>query len=278
MYNIVPIIIVYILIYIYPFTIIEKLPYEIQQCKYYRNIPLLIHRTQNYRYTNGKMFKECHTKWMHLNPGYQMRWYTPRQCGLFLKEFNVRVFNAFERIKPGAFKADLWRLCILYSYGGIYVDSQTTPFESMNLLLKHTRNQEYNFISALDSEKSGSGIHNGFIISSPKHPFLKQCIYDIIENIEMSSYTDNVLAVTGPLCLARSIRKVIGNVKFRVGYNYHGNLTFYLLKFEWGISQYIYDRDIRIMSKKYNVFEYFYNNIINKNKTYSYMWRNKLIY
>lgn len=280
MYNIIFILILlYILIYIYPFTIFEKLPYKIKQCKYYRNIPLLIHRTQNSRYTNGKMFNACHKKWLHLNPEYQIRWYTTKQCAFFLKEFNQRIYNAFKTIKPGAFKTDLWRLCILYQYGGIYADSQTKPFESINHLLKYTRDQEHNFISVLDSDESGSGIHNGFMISSPRHPFLKQCIHDIIKNIETRSYTDNVLSVTGPLCLASSIRKIIGNnVKFRVGYNYHGSLTFYLLRFEWGVSQNIYDKGIRIMSKKYNLLEYFYSKIINKKENYAYMWRNKIIY
>ena len=29
-----------------------------------------------------------------------------------------------------------------------------------------------------------TGVHNGFIISTPKHPFLKACIDKIIENVE----------------------------------------------------------------------------------------------
>ena len=108
---------------------------------------------------------------------------------------------------------------------------------------------------------------------------LSKCIDDIVNTIEQRSYTDHVLAVTGPLCLERSIRKVLGNKgSFEQGYNYNGQLTFYLLKFEWGISQWIYDKGIRIMSKKYNAFEYFYNKIIQMKKGYGYMWRNKMLY
>ena len=33
--------------------------------------------------------------------------------------------KAFETLRPGAFKADLWRYAILWGCGGIYVDSKT---------------------------------------------------------------------------------------------------------------------------------------------------------
>ena len=133
--------------------------------------------------------------------------------------------------------------------------------------MKYLLPQEHNFISVLDYKEAGYGVHNGFIVSSPRHPFLKQCIDDIVSTIEQRSYTDHVLAVTGPHCLKRSIGKVLGkDPSFKEGYNYNGQLTFYLLEFEWGISQWIYDKGIRIMSKKYNSLEYFYDKIIQKKK------------
>ena len=273
------IIIIRLLIYLYPFTIVERLPCKIQPYSFFRRIPLLIHRTQRNRYTNGKMFIACHKKWLDLNPGYQVKWYTDNQHESFLLNFDKDVYDAYKQLEPSAFKADLWRLCVLYQYGGVYVDSHTTPFRSLDCIMKYTRDQQHNFISVLDCKESGSGIHNGFMISSPGHPFMKQCIKDIVNTVKARSYTDNVLAVTGPLCLLRSIHKVVGTDKScRIGYNYHGDLTFYLLRFEWGLFQYIYDKKVKIMSKKYNVLEYLNSKIVNKSKGYSYMWKNKLLY
>jgi mannosyltransferase OCH1-like enzyme len=259
--------------------VIERLPSDKKTLTYHMGIPLIIHRAHNNRYTHQKMFKACHQKWIELNPKYQVIWCTDRQRDLFMKDFNKRVYNAYKLIKPGAFKADIWRLCVLYKYGGIYVDAYTTPVKDMSYIMKYLLPQEHNFISVLDCKEAGGGVHNGFIISSPRHPFLKQCIDDIVNTIEQRSYTDHVLAVTGPLCLERSIRKVLGNKgSFKQGYNYNGQLTFYLLKFEWGISQWIYDKGIRIMSKKYNTLQYFYDKIIQKKKGYGYMWHNKMLY
>jgi mannosyltransferase OCH1-like enzyme len=225
------------------------------------------------------MFIACHKKWLELNPEYEIRWYTDSQHMSFLRKFDLDVYNAYQTLQPSAFKADLWRLCILYQYGGIYIDSHTTPFISLNCIMKYTLDQKHNFISVLDCKESGSGIHNGFMISSPRHPFLKQCIDDIVKTVNTRSYTDDVLAVTGPLCLSRSIHKVIGNNKsFHIGYNYHMDFTFYLLRFEWGLFQYIFDKKVKTMSKKYNVLEYLNSKIVNKSKGYSYMWNNKLLY
>ena len=279
MYLLLLIVLVRLLIYLYPFTVTEKLPYKIQQYSHHNGIPLLIHRTENNRYTNRKMFTYCHKKWVDLNPLYQIRWYSANQRESFLKEFDVNAYNAYKTLKPGAFKTDLWRLCILYQYGGIYVDAHTTPFKSLESIIKYTRNQEHNFISALDCKEAGGGIHNGFMISSSKHPFLMQCINDIVKNVETRNYTDHTLGVTGPVCLSRAIHKVVNNKNdFRVGYNYYGQFTFYLLKFEWGISQYIIDKGSIVMSKKYNILEYLNSKVINKKKGYNYMWKNKLLY
>ena len=79
------------------------------------SIPLIIHRSYNNRYTHQKMFNACHQKWIELNPNYQVIWYTYTQRDIFVKDFNKRVYNAYKLIKPGAFKADIWRLCIYTS-------------------------------------------------------------------------------------------------------------------------------------------------------------------
>ena len=44
-------------------------------------------------------------------------------CRAFiLKEYPPDVLIAYDRLIPTAFKADLWRYCVLYKYGGVYLD------------------------------------------------------------------------------------------------------------------------------------------------------------
>ena len=55
-------------------------------------------------------------------------------CREFIKNnFDLDILNAYDILKPGAFKADLWRCCILYIYGGIYLDIKYGCFAGFKL-------------------------------------------------------------------------------------------------------------------------------------------------
>lgn len=276
------IIIVRILIFVYPYSVIKKLPSHIKTIEYHqinKNIPMIIYRTHKTSYVNGRMFKECHTKWSILNPKYQIIWFNQRTCNIFMQNLDQRIYNAYNKLKPGAFKADLWRLCILYEYGGIYIDSYATPFKSLDEIIPKFKHQNNVFMAVLDPQKCGGGVHNGFIISTKKHPFLLQCIEDIVQNVETDQYYNSPLEITGPLCLKKSIQKVLNKyTDFKIGWNRYSNLSFYLLEFEIGPYQYVKQEGKNVLSKKYSFMHYLYQKNMNKKESYSLMWKNKDIY
>ena len=71
-------------------------------------------------------FQQIVDLWKILNPEYEYCFYDNNDCDIFIKEnFDERIYNAYCKIIPGAFKADLWRYCVLYKYGGVYVDIDT---------------------------------------------------------------------------------------------------------------------------------------------------------
>ena len=46
-------------------------------------------------------------------------------CRSFIaREYPPDVVMAYDRLIPTAFKADLWRYCVLYKYGGVYLDAK----------------------------------------------------------------------------------------------------------------------------------------------------------
>lgn len=52
--------------------------------------------------------------------------YTDAQCEQFIKaKFDDSVYKAYMRLPLAVMKADLWRYCIIYYYGGIYADTDT---------------------------------------------------------------------------------------------------------------------------------------------------------
>ena len=267
-----------LLIYIKPLLFYTKLP-KLTYSQFSKiTKPITVYRTCKDTYVNEKMFKNAHQRWIELNTNINMIWYTDKDCDKFMYTQGQEIWNCYNTLRPGAFKADLFRLCILYQNGGVYVDAQTMPYVSISQMIRGCVGENL-FISVLDTKKSGSGIHNGFIISSPGHPFLKSSIQRIINNVKNRDYTDNILGVTGPVCLARAINTVLErdlNSSFHEGLNEHKNISFYLFRFQWGPYQYIYKEGKVIMSKKQCTLTYFLDKM--KSSSYSKMYKNKQIF
>ena len=143
-------------------------------------------------------------------------------------------------------------------------------------LLKNCCKLDNIFISVLDAKYSGSGIHNGFIVSEKKHPFLKEAIKQIVINVDHKYYGNSALDVTGPNLLSKVILKCTNKSQHNIGYNRNKYLSYYLYQFEYGIYQNIYKGDIKILSKNHSLFLYLYRKLSSKN--YNKMWQSKNIY
>jgi len=273
--------IIYIALGIYPIFINKQLP-KITHAKITNNnlpIPKVIHRTWHDLNVNKKMIEKAHDPWVKLNPDFTIKWYDLEDCRQYMKSLDNRVYKAWEKLKPLAFKSDLWRLCKLYNEGGVYVDADSKPFYSINTMTKNRWNKGYNqFIAAHELEIKlieCTGVHNGFIISTPKHPFLKACIDKIIENVENERYFKCDTEYSGPYLLFEQLFNITGN-KPKAGYNVNKNpeLNYYLFKYAY---EQIFDGYKRILKKKYDFFHStFYKKIIKNN--WSKMSRNKDIY
>ena len=59
------------------------------------------------------------------------------------KYFNKDVLEAYDTLLPGAYKADLWRYCILYKMGGIYMDIKYTLSNNTYKLINLTDKEYY---------------------------------------------------------------------------------------------------------------------------------------
>jgi mannosyltransferase OCH1-like enzyme len=175
-------------------------------------IPLNIYQTWKTNNLPPKM-KECMNRLKETNPEFNHYLYDDDDCRNFIQEnFNKEVLNAYDTLIPGAYKADLWRYCILYIKGGIYLDIKyftVLPFKLISLT-----NKEY-FVR--DMKRSGGGIYNAFMVCKKGNVKLKKCIEKIVENVKNRSYDDSTLSVTGPLLL----RKFFSNEEFN-------NLELYL--------------------------------------------------
>lgn len=142
--------------------------------------------------------KACVSRLKRQNPEFKYFLYDDEDCREFIAEhFDTDVLESFDILLPGAYKADLWRYCVLYMRGGIYLDIKyecVKDFKLESLLGK----AHYVIDRKEFAEPGKNVVYNGFIVSPAKNPILKKCIDQIVRNVKNREYGFNPLYPTGP--------------------------------------------------------------------------------
>jgi mannosyltransferase OCH1-like enzyme len=233
------------------------IPYPIKS-RYDLVIPQDIYQTWQSKMIPPLMFKAISKIKKH-NPMFKYHLYDDNNCREFIKaHFREDVVDAYDRLIPGAYKADLWRYCILFIKGGIYLDIKYAPLNG------------FKFINLCESEhlvldKGEQGIYNALMVCKPGNQLLFKAIRQIVANVKNKWYGNCFLSPTGPKLLTKfiSVNDPIVDLK-------HEELL--------GDNNYkiIYYNNIPIL-KSYN--GHTIESRQNSNKQhYSILWQNKEIY
>ena len=170
-----------------------------KKASYNSIIPLNIFQTWDNKHNLPKRMKIAMNRTKKLNPEFSHQVFTDSECLKFIQDnFDASVAAAYRRLIPAAFRADLWRYCILYIKGGIYMD------------VKYIPNNNFSFMELTEAEhfvldKNKRGIYNAFMVALPKNPALLDAIHKIVENVQKRNYGRNFLDVTGPQMLIKYI-------------------------------------------------------------------------
>jgi mannosyltransferase OCH1-like enzyme len=156
-------------------------------------IPLNMYATWNTK-DLPPLMKQNYEQLQKDNPEFKHFLYDDAECREFIKtNFEQDVLDAFDKLIPGAYKADLWRCCILYKLGGIYLDIK---FKCIN---------GFKFIALTDKEYfvrdrgwSGNGVYNAIMICKAGNPILLKAIHQIVKNTQTEFYGQDCLCPTGP--------------------------------------------------------------------------------
>jgi mannosyltransferase OCH1-like enzyme len=145
---------------------------------------------------------------IELNPEFEYILMDDKQCRDFIKEnFDYKTLNAYDSLVPGAYKADLWRYCVLYKYGGIYLDIKLRPADDYKLT--KLLDDEHFVLDRKEYFKPDTlGIYNACMVQKKGNKCMKECIEKIIENVETNYYGYNDLYPTGPGLLGLVYREL----------------------------------------------------------------------
>ena len=167
-------------------------------------IPRKIWQTWKTKDLPPKM-KECVDLLKQQHTNFEHRVFDDSDCRDFISaNFPKEVLIAYDSLIPGAYKADLWRLCILYIHGGIYMDIKLEFYNGTNLNIfldkEYFANGGY-----VENGISRIGIYNAFMISKKGNPILLNCIQHIVSNVATKFYGRTPYCVTGPLLLGKIV-------------------------------------------------------------------------
>lgn len=184
----------------------NKIIYILYEMTTHHNIPKRIFQTfQNENFS--PRFQEIVDSWKIHNPDYDYVFFDDSACDKFMRtQYDVSVYNAYCRIIPQALKADLWRYCILYAYGGVYADIDTLCLSSIDTLLED--NIELMTVVDLNPAYKIDGLYNlfnAFIAVAPRSPIMLQCIERVLHNVENNIMPPSRLDFSGPGVLGRSV-------------------------------------------------------------------------
>lgn len=194
------------------------------------------------------------------NPRFNHHLYDDNDCREFIKNnFKSDVLDAFDNLIPGAYKADLWRLCILFIKGGIYMDIKLICINGFKLIELTEKNH-----FAID--RPPNTIFNSIMVSQPSNIFLFKAIRKIVENVQNKYYGPTPLSPTGPNLLYNVKTDNQLNINLDLKHYIHGGYVLY--------------KNIFVISTEYPE----YNNertstynIINT-KRYDILWNERNIY
>lgn len=133
---------------------------------------------QTYYKTPPSLIKENLEK---RNPGWKYHFFNDEKCREFLeKEYSPFVKDKFDSFSNGAHKADLFRLCWIYRYGGAYVDVDADITQNFDNILDDYPDEDL-IIPVTKYLYGRKRLLNCFFISKRGNEKLRECINNILK-------------------------------------------------------------------------------------------------
>jgi len=165
-------------------------------------IPKIIHQTGPFE--NIDVFpnnlKNIFNSNYKINESFRYKYYNNNECEEIIRNFDNDVYTAYKSLIPEAYKADIFRMVILYIEGGIYNDLSQKYIVPIDKVINFDKSNEIYIVENCEI---------CFIATFPKNKLIRKTICKQIENIKNRSYGINKLDITGPYVFRRVINRYL---------------------------------------------------------------------
>lgn len=164
---------------------------------------------------NKNIFQSWHTKKLHtslqekidifkkLNSKYIYYLYDDNDMDNFVNEhYKGEIANCYNKLNIIVAKVDFWRYLVLYKYGGVYLDMDSSIEQPLDELINdHDQ-------AIITAEGNPNLYAQWALIFSKQHPILKKTIQLVCDNIKNNTFPNDILKMTGPFVYTKSINEV----------------------------------------------------------------------
>ena len=126
------------------------------------------------------------------NPEFKYYLFDDNDCRAFIRKyFRPDVLYAYDHLIPGAYKADLWRYCVLFIKGGIYLDIKFSCINGFKLI---ALTEQEHFVK----DRPAKCVYNALMACKKGNILLLMAIRQIVANVKNKFYGKTPLSPTGP--------------------------------------------------------------------------------
>jgi len=137
------------------------------------------------------------------NPEYSYNLYDDNDMDIFVNEhFKGEIAECYNKLNIIVAKVDFWRYLVLYKYGGVYLDMDSSIEKPLDELIK------CNDQAIITAEGYLDFYVQWALIFSKGHPILKKTIDLVVTNIKNNSHPNDIHKMTGPSVYTKAINEV----------------------------------------------------------------------
>jgi mannosyltransferase OCH1-like enzyme len=131
--------------------------------------------------------------WLEKNTDYEWIYFDDIKCDKFIKDhFDKDFYEMYRALPFGVMRADVWRVAIVYVYGGIYTDLDTVCLQPASLWTTTA-----DLVVAVETPHGS--IANFTFAAKPKHPALYTVLETFLETYSSPNFLNKVEKTATPV-------------------------------------------------------------------------------
>lgn len=164
-----------------------------------RRIPKIIYKTGSLPETSPLIFP-LFADFTYKNPTIALKYFNDSESSRYVREqCGNRAGDAYNAVRGGGMRADLFRYCVLWKFGGVYGDLSQRYRVPLHLLVDFYRDR----LVLIRGQRASYDLSQhrvvgtSFMAAVPGHPLLRLALDTAVSNIEAKFYGAAPADVTG---------------------------------------------------------------------------------